>query len=274
MNPIKRKAGKALQAEQADRHVYYERAVQDVVTEIDFIEETWGDLRRRPLELLREDFCGTANTSCEWVRRDANHRAIGVDLDPEVLEWGRAHHLASLTDAQRERIRLIEADVSAGTAEAPDVVLAMNFSYYLLMERDQLGVYFRSVCNNLIEDGIFFLDAYGGYEAPMVLEEKRECDGFTYVWNQLSFNPIDSRMECSISFEFPDGSVLQDAFRYYWRLWTLPELRELLQEAGFRDVTVYWEGTDEESGEGNGMYAPAEVGDADPGWVCYLVAQK
>ncbi|MEE4174439.1 MAG: class I SAM-dependent methyltransferase [Xanthomonadales bacterium] len=274
MSLFRRKADGQTEAERADRHICYQLAVQDVVTEIDFIEETWGELRRRPLELLREDFCGTANTACEWVRRDANHRAIGVDLDGEVLDWGRAHNLSRLTDAQRERIRLIQADVAAGTDEAPDAVLAMNFSYYLLMERSQLGAYFRSVHDNLVEDGIFFLDAYGGYEAPMVLEEKRQCDGFTYAWEQLSFNPIDSRMECSISFEFPDGSVMKDAFRYHWRLWTLPELRELLLEAGFRTATVYWEGTDEESGEGNGVYEPAEVGDADPGWVCYLVAEK
>jgi hypothetical protein len=274
MNPFGRKRQATPQAEEADLHDLYQRAVQDVVTEIDFIEETWGELRRRPLELLREDFCGTANTACEWVRRDANHRAIGVDLDPDVLEWGRGHNLSALTPEQRERIRLVQGDVAAGTAEVPDAVLAMNFSYYLLMERAQLGAYFRSVHDNLVADGIFFLDAYGGYEAPMVLEEKRECDGFTYVWNQLSFNPIDSRMECSISFEFDDGSALKDAFRYYWRLWTLPELRELLLEAGFARATVYWEGTDEESGEGNGVYEPAETGDADPGWVCYLVAEK
>jgi hypothetical protein len=37
---------------------------------------------------------------------------------------------------------------------------------------------------------------------------------------------------------------------------------------------VYWEGTDVEKNEGNGIYEPAEVGDADPGWVCYIVAQR
>jgi len=32
---------------------------------------------------------------------------------------------------------------------------------------------------------------------------------------------------------------LDRAFSYYWRMWTLPELQELLQEAGFVKVTVY-----------------------------------
>ena len=30
--------------------------------------------------------------------------------------------------------------------------------------------------------------------------------------------------------------VLRRAFRYHWRLWTLPELREMLLVAGFDDV--------------------------------------
>jgi hypothetical protein len=71
----------------------------------------------------------------------------------------------------------------------------------------------------------------------------------------------------------PDGSRLDKAFSYYWRLWTLPELREIMLEAGFTSVVVYWEGTDEESGDGDGIYTPATKGDADPGWVCYIVAE-
>ena len=98
--------------------------------------------------------------------------------------------------------------------------------------------------------------------------------GFTYIWEQASFNPIDATMTCNIHFAFPDGSKMDQAFSYYWRLWSLPEIQELLEEAGFSEITVYWEGTDEESNEGDGIYKPATVGDADPGWVCYIVAQR
>jgi hypothetical protein len=157
---------------------------------------------------------------------------------------------------------------------AADIVLAMNFSYYLFPTRAEMLAYFRNVHDGLVEDGIFFLDAYGGYDAPREIEEERECEGFTYVWEQSSFNPIDGMMNCHIHFSFPDGSRIDDAFLYRWRLWTLPELRELLYEAGFSDVAIYWEGTDEEQNEGNGIYEPSEVGDADPGWVCYIVAQR
>jgi len=265
---------KSTLASQADRHELYQESVQDVDAEIDFVEQTWAELRNRPAELLREDFCGTAHTACEWVKRDPLHYAIGVDLDAEVLEWGELNNLAQLDDDQYQRISLLQENVVGLRTELADIVLAMNFSYFLFLERSELLEYFISVFDGLTDDGILFLDAYGGYDAPKVLQEERECDGFTYIWDQATFNPIDSQMDCHIHFEFPDGSRIDRAFSYHWRLWTLPEIQELLIEAGFETVTVYWEGTDEETNEGDGIYTPAEVGDPDPGWVCYIVAER
>ena len=274
---MKRKIGPS-QAELADRHLLYQHSVQDVESEIDFIEETWSKLRRRPASILREDFCGTAYTSCEWVRRQEDHQAVGVDLDADVLEWGRRNNLSALTSEQSQRIELMHEDVLEARPGLTDIILAMNFSYYLFLKRHDLQEYFANALDGLVSDGILFLDAYGGYEAPMVLTEPRECtdeDGneFTYIWDQAAFNPIDSCMTCNIHFQFPDESRIDQAFSYHWRLWTLPEIREILYEAGFSKVDIYWEGTDEDKNEGNGIYTPSESGDADPGWVCYIVAQ-
>ncbi|MCW8874544.1 MAG: class I SAM-dependent methyltransferase, partial [Gammaproteobacteria bacterium] len=72
---------------------------------------------------------------------------------------------------------------------------------------------------------------------------------------------------------FPDKSKMKRAFTYEWRLWTLPELQELLKEAGFSKVTVYWQGWDEDD-EPDGDFQPATEADADPGWVCFLSAEK
>ena len=267
-------ANKPNMAEQADRHLLYQQSVQEVEAEIDFVCETWNTLRDRRAVLLREDFCGTAATSCEWVRRDTQNAAMGIDLDPEVLRWGRSNNLARLELEQRERIHLLQDNVQNIRPEAADIILAMNFSYYLFLSRGELREYFRNARAGLVDDGIFFLDAYGGYEAPMEIIEPRDCDGFTYIWEQATFNPINSHMDCLIHFEFPDQSRLDSAFSYHWRLWTLPEIKEILEEAGFEQVDIYWEGTDVENNEGNGIFEPAETGDADPGWICYIVAQK
>ena len=67
------------------------------------------------------------------------------------------------------------------------------------------------------------------------------------IWDQKAYNPINGDMLCHIHFSFPDGSKIKKAFTYDWRLWTLPEIRELLLEAGFQRATVYWEGTNEET---------------------------
>lgn len=266
---------KKTMAKEADRHALYEKSVQDVAVEYKFVSKTFRQLRGRRPKHMREDFCGTANMCCEWVRRGKENTAIGVDLDADVLAWGREHNLSLLKPDARLRTSLIQEDVCRVTTDKPvEVVLAMNFSYQLFMTREQLGGYFSKVHKALAKDGILFMDAFGGYDAYREIREKTVHKGFKYIWEQASYNPIDGKMRCHIHFGFPDGSKLKKAFSYEWRLWGLPELRDLLDEAGFSKVTVYWEETDPETGEGSGVYSPATVGSADPGWVCFLVAEK
>jgi len=257
-----------------DKYHCYQNAVQCVEAEIDFVEATFEAIKGRPARTLREDFCGTAQTACEWVQRDPDNQAWGVDLDPLVMQWGEDNNVAAMDSEQQSRVTMLEADVMTAPVKQMDAVLAMNFSYFIFMERSQMIRYFESVKESLVDDGVFFLDAFGGYEAAKELIEERECDGYTYIWEQHSFNPINSQMQCYIHFETDEGVRMERAFDYYWRLWTLPEITEMLKVAGFRQVEVYWEGTDEESGEGDGVYTAAEVGTADAGWVCYIVAEK
>lgn len=276
-NAAKRRKKSIPRAATADRHQLYELAVQCAEAEVDFVDATFKRLRGRKAQLLREDFCGTANVCCEWVRRGGKRRAIGIDLDTEVLAWGREHNLAELKKGQRQRISLLERDVLEVRTEKPDIISAMNFSYWLLQDRALLKRYFKSVRSALKDDGIFFLDAYGGYDSHKEIVEEREVDdggeGFTYIWEQASFDPVTHTMVCHIHFAFPDGSEMRHAFDYQWRLWTLPEVRDLLEECGFGRVTVYWQGWDKH-GEPDGDFRPATSADADAGWICYLSAEK
>jgi len=251
----------------------YELSVQEPEAECDIIEQVWRELRGRRAHALREDFCGTAVNSVEWVRRDPRNTAIGVDLAAEVLDRARKRIARRLKPAARQRIRLVEGDVLTVETEPVDSVMAGNFSYFIFKTRRKLKRYFKAVHKALVDDGLFLLDAYGGSDSFLVLKEPREVDGFTYVWDQAHYNPITGDVINHIHFRFPDGTRLRKAFTYEWRLWTLPELREMLKEAGFAGVTVYWEGTDED-GEGNGEWSVSRVGEACPGWIAYLVAEK
>lgn len=264
---------KSTQARRADRYALYQRAVQDPVWEMEFVEWVFREHRGRAPRVLREDFCGTALAACEWVRRSPRHLAVGVDLDAEVLAWSRAHNMAKLAPSAAQRLSLMQADVLSAETVPADVLLAFNFSYWIFKERDTLRRYFERVRQHLAADGLFMLDAYGGYNASKQMRERQDSGSFTYIWDQAEYDPISGHTVCYIHFAFADGSRLNRAFSYHWRLWTLPELREILGEAGFRKVQVYLEGTDTKSGEGNGVFRPAAVGAADPAWIAYLVAE-
>ena len=282
----KRRTGPDFTAATADRHILYQLSVQNVEAEIDFVDAEFERLRGRQAVLLREDFCGTGNTSSEWVRRREGNRAIGLDIDTETVNWGRERNLGALTQEQQSRVVLHERDVlEPGDAVGVDTVLAMNFSYWIFKTRDQLRGYFQAVRESLVDDGVLFMDFYGGSEAHSEITEDRPIEGnsehgpFTYVWEQADYNPITGDMTCHISFRFPDKTKLKRAFTYTWRLWSLVELRELLLEAGFRDVHVYWEGDEldedgDETGEGNGVFTPTMQGEADPAYICYISALK
>jgi cyclopropane fatty-acyl-phospholipid synthase-like methyltransferase len=260
-------------AEQADIHDYYERAVQTVEAEVEFLTNTFRALRGREALSLREDFCGTASLCCEWVRSATDRHAVGVDNDADVLDWGRRNRVARLTETARARVKLLHEDVRAVETEPVDLACAFNFSYYCFKKREELKAYFARVRTALNPDGVFFLDAFGGPDASDLQKEKSKLDGFTYVWEQAEFEPVTGRLLCHIHFKFPDGSKIKRAFTYDWRLWTLPELRELLTEAGFSKVRVYWEGDDGDGG-GNGEFTESATGQADWAWIAYIVAEK
>ena len=118
------------------------------------------------------------------------------------------------------------------------------------------------------------MSCYGGYDASHVMKEHTKYKDYTYTWDQAAYNPITGEILCHIHFKFKDGSRLKKAFTYDWRLWTLPEIREILSEAGFSKVVVYWQGWDEDEKEGNGEFLPVEDADADAGWISYIGAER
>jgi SAM-dependent methyltransferase len=260
-------------AARADRHECYERAVQAPEVDARFIDRSFRQYRGRVPRVLREDFCGSAALCAEWVKLRGDRRAIGIDLDAPTLNWGIARHLLPL-GARAARVDLICQDVRDPVPVRADVAAAFNFSYFIFRDRAMMRRYFAQVYKGLARDGIFYLDLFGGPESIDVREERTAFEKFTYVWDQAAFNPVTHDITCHIHFEFRDHSTIRRAFTYQWRMWMLPELREIALEAGFRDFIVYWEGTDGKTGEGNGIYRPSRKGDNSPAFICYMLCLK
>ncbi|MBL8755603.1 MAG: class I SAM-dependent methyltransferase [Planctomycetes bacterium] len=262
-------------ARTADRHVLYQLAVQAPETDAAFYDRWFRKYTGRPLRFLREDFCGTAVLACHHVKRHRDNRALGVDLHWPTLAWGRIHNVKPLLDAEQQtRIELRQANVLDVRTPKVDAVLALNFSYSVWKTRDALRAYLENAYASLRPGGLLFADAWGGPDVLQQKTDKTRHRGFVYEWEQRAYDPISHDIVCAIHFAFPDGTRLRDAFVYEWRLWTLAELRELFAEAGFVDVDVLWEATDQKTGGGNGVFYRTRRGGMDEAWIAIVVGRK
>jgi hypothetical protein len=275
----KKPAGPTL-AERLDRHRLYQLSVQSPEADLEFFVARYEELRGRKPKVLREDFCGTAYISATWAGSGKGRRAVGVDLDAATLQWGREHNLAPLPKEAQKRVDLRQANVLDGGGARSDMTCAMNFSYGVFKTRAEIKHYLEVVYQQLADDGMFVTELYGGTEAIVAVQDEREIEGdeetggdFTYQWEQASYNPINHETLCHIHFKLSDGSRIEKAFTYDWRLWSIMELRELLHEVGFTTVRVYWEATDED-GDGTGEYYATEQEENQESWLVYLVAGK
>jgi SAM-dependent methyltransferase len=260
-------------AAKADLHALYERAVQDPEVDADTLAKLYRKIRGREPEVLREDFCGTATLAAHWVKPGPHRRAVGIDLDKPTLEWGRRHNRAALSESAALRLELLQANVLDGRGPRADVTCALNFSYCIFKERRQLLEYCKAVRKRLRPDGIFVLDVLGGSEAMGQDENRHNLGEFVYVWEQAHFDPLTHDFLAYIHFEFPDGSRASRAYTYDWRLWTMPELCDVLLDAGFSATHRFWEKTDAR-GEGLGLfYEPKRVENQESWWT-YLVAER
>lgn len=268
-------------AEQADLHTMYQYAVQAPETEVEFFEKTYAQLRgKKPLS-MKEDFSGTCLLSVEWVKSDPQRTAVCVDICPDTLAWGRQHNIEPAGEDVANRLQIFQDDVRNITEPKVDITCAMNFSFCIFKTRDALRGYFEKAREGLKDDGMLILDMFGGTECLDVLEEETEMDEVdaTYIWEHKKFNPITNEILCHIHFEFPDGSRMNKAFTYDWRLWSLPEIKELLEEAGFSKVRIYWEEfeedeDDDELMEGTGEFFEATDVENQESWQVYIVADK
>lgn len=264
-----------LSARNADAHELYQLAVQSPEIDIGLVSRAFRREHGRWPLTLREDFCGTALLCAEWVRSRAGRRAEGFDIDPEPARWAMSRHLGALRPEARARVRIRRRDVRASGSFRPDVRVALNFSYCVFRERRVLLDYFRRARASLATGGLFLIDAHGGPEASEDLVERRSVDGrFTYVWEQPAFEPFSAHAIRHITFHFRDGSKLRRPYTYDWRLWTVPELRDLLDEAGFARVDVYAEGWDKDGRNGNGVFRRVTRGENCASWIVYLAAWR
>ena len=256
-----------------DKYWYYRRSVQSPDWEVRFIEKCYKRLKGKNAYVFREDFCFTFALSCEWVKLGKQHQSVSIDIDDRPLKYGKENYLSQLTVDQQKRIKVVHSDVLARGLFKADIISALNFSYFVFKKREQLKKYFRNCFKSLNPTGLFVLDCFGGSQCFESNEEQINYRDFIYYWDQKNFDPISHQAMFYIHYKRKGEKKRERVFTYDWRLWMIPEIKEILQEVGFRKTHVYWEGTDKQ-GEGNGIFTRRKTGEDCESWVAYIVSEK
>lgn len=240
------------------------------------LEAIHGGTGRHAPRVLGEDFSGTAALSAAWAGLSDAHKAIAVDHDAPTL--ARAH--------RHPRVRLAQADVNSVRQQA-DVIAVLNFSIGEFHRREALVSYFRHALSRLRPHGCLVLDTYGGVDAfatGQVHQSVRGRDGsrIRYTWEQRTGDSLSGQVACAMHFTVRPAAgqrgpvrKFTDAFVYHWRLWSVPEFRDALLEAGFGQVEIYPRQPDAIDGDGNFHLLPItdahEIGDS---YSVYVVGRR
>ncbi|WP_374032233.1 class I SAM-dependent methyltransferase [Bdellovibrio bacteriovorus] len=255
-----------------DKYELYRKAVQSAENDVVFIWNTFRELKGKQPRVFREDFCGTFALSTEWIKLHPRHEAVGVDLDPEPMAYGKANYLTKLKPEQQKRMKLVEGNVLDPNLAKADIVAAMNFSYFCFKKREVLKKYFANVLKTLNKDGMFLVDIFGGSQCYEAIEDAIKHEGFTYYWDQTNFDPVTNEALFHIHFKV-GGKKIEQVFTYDWRMWSISEVRDIMEEVGFKKTHVYWEGTAPD-GSGDGNFTRVDHGEACQSWIAYVVGEK
>lgn len=253
-------------------HLYHE-AVQSPKADVEFYQKIFFEIHKtKKLTTLREDFCAAGAISSEWVKLNKKYKSCGLDLDPEPMKYGRKNYLSRLNGDQQKRVVLIQKDVLEPGLPQADIVAAVNFSYFIFKKREVLKNYFSNVYHSINKKGLFIVDIFGGSQCQDAIEDRFKFSDFSYYWDQQTFDPISNEALFQIHFRHK-GYKYENVFTYDWRLWSIPEVKEIMVESGFTDTKIYWEGTNRKGG-GNGIFKPTQKGEPCLSWIAYVVGIK
>ena len=218
-----------------DKYWHYRHSVQSPNLDVRFMRRCYRQLKQKDPFLFREDFCFTFAISCEWVKLGPSYQATAVDIDKAPLQYGKNHYLPLLTKAQQKRIHIEQANVLHYKNQTKmDIIGASNFSYWNLKTRKDLKKYFQKCLKTLKSNGLLILDCLGGSDCFLANEEKTDYKNFSYYWDQHNFDPISHHATFYIHYKRKGEKKRHKVFTYHWRIWTIPELTDLLKSAGFK----------------------------------------
>jgi len=221
------------------KYELYQKSVQNVKKEVEFLKKTYRLLYNKIPTTFREDFCGTAMLSCEWVKSNVLNTAIGIDLDQETLDWGIKNNIENLSSGS-DRIKLKKQNVldEYNTNEKFDIICSLNYSHFLLQKRKELVKYFKNVSNNLDSKGLFILDFYGGSHIFIDHKYQHNKSSNFYEFSGKQMNILNNQSKCSLNYKIKKNKF-KPLFSFEFRIYSIIELKEALEESGFNEFKLF-----------------------------------
>lgn len=261
-----------------DKYDLYIESVQDPEGVVRFLDHIYRNkMFHDPYIpfMLREDFAGTGINCHEWLKSNSvpepsHNKAMAVDIDSEPIQKG----VDMFGDTYHGNRMYFHCEDSFVYDEPADMIICLNSSIFSVHSREELLRYFNDSYRRLDrDDGVFIFEIYGGPFAYMPGKDEVGFDDFTFVWQQEEVDLLSGHSKNSISFKIPDGDDMERAFTYDHRIWSFPELMDILGETDFRDTEVYLN-TDFESSKEPDSYEPVDKVDVNTSFEAYIVCYK
>jgi len=219
-----------------NKHFLYQKTVQNPKREVEFFRKIYRMIFKTIPTKFREDFCGTALLSCEWVKNNVCNTAVGIDIDELTIKWGIENNIHNLSSGS-ERIRLIAQNVLEEFKEKTkfDIICSMNYSHFMLHKRKDLVKYFTNIKRNL-ERGLFICDFFGGNHLFYNHTHKNQTANYKCRIGQM--NIINNQSITSLNFKNGENHY-ETLFEYCFRVYSLIELKEALEDAGFNKFKIF-----------------------------------
>lgn len=230
----------------SDKFNLYQKSVQNVKIEVEFFRKCYRMIYNKVATKFREDFCSTALLSCEWVRNNVMNIAVGLDIDPEALAWGLENNVNNLNSGS-DRIRLLNHNVLTPYDEKEkfEIICSLNYSHFLLTKRKDLFTYFNNVHKSLDNKGIFILDFYGGSHIYEDHKYQQEKSHHFYQFSGKQMNILNNQSLCSLNYKVGKNKFVPH-FKFDFRIYSIIEMKEILEEVGFKKFKLHIKEINEE----------------------------
>lgn len=214
----------------------------------------WFERLRRELErrgkaggYLCELGCGTGEMTGRFC--DAGYEVTGIDLSPDMLAR------AMEKKEEDQQILYLNQDMRDFSLHKPaDVVLCICDSINYLLQDEDLLAAFRSVYENLDDDGIFVFDMKTEYCYRHILGDVvrfEDGDDYSVVWEN-AYDRVEKINEYFVTmFLFREDSGLYERFDecHRQRAYSREEVENLLSQAGLTLYGCYGEDFEQAPGE-------------------------